>query len=948
MRSAEFREWLRGRTFQGRALTVNGINNRIGKLPRIERALGELGFTETDLDAVHANGRWPQLLAAIQRIAADWRSNSAAARLMAPQAPDPSRQLGNMPNVARQYGHFADGKDPNYDAEADGNLNDELNEEALAALKARFLTKFPDFETGGGFPGRSSYHPEEDEYKRPLIAATGARLAAVPKPDEVELGGWLLDQLLPDSAVNLIGDYRRKQHLRAVRGRSGPSFERAVGRLALSRADPAEAAEAFTKEVWPLILLGSEQSKPYGDSRILATLFQALARPTKAIGVATRRFENLAQALVGRKPFGGNPLTAAEYCDVLQLARSLSEEMEGWGWAPRDLWDVQGFVWVTCEERLDPEQGSDADRIRRYALEHYIKPAHRRGDLIVQIRAGDLHNALGLTAAHANVCQALQGRKFLEMAGIGEPSVAGPVNSSTTTFTYAVGPAASAAKVEDDGPYWFVGASFGRTDDQFERFTREGMWEISEPSERHREQVLSMKPGQRIAIKATFVRRLNLPFDNRGRPVSVMQIKAVGTITANPEDGERVSVAWQTGYRPREWYHYTYQPTIWEVYPDKEMARRLIAFAFVGAGQDYDWFLANLTNWKDLALAAEPEEESRTDPRRRDPQNIILFGPPGTGKTYSTMAEAVRLCLGLGPRDPLVADEGRRNELRDQYDRLRALGQIAFVTFHQSFAYEDFIEGREPRPIDGSAGFELTTRPGLFVKFARKAAESEEEHVLIVDEINRANVSKVFGELITLIERDKRKGMEHALALRLPYSQEEFSVPANLHIVGTMNTADRSIALLDTALRRRFLFREIGPRPELLDEDVQGVPLRRVLTVMNERIEYLVDRDHRIGHAFFMGEGGGSRSAIDATMRDRIIPLLQEYFFEDWSRVAAVLGQPGEKIGGFLDCRKLRDPTGRDGETRPSWSVLPAFAKDAYLRLVGAGPSPEAGPALPE
>lgn len=233
-----------------------------------------------------------------------------------------------------------------------------------------------------------------------------------------------------------------------------------------------------------------------------------------------------------------------------------------------------------------------------------------------------------------------------------------------------------------------------------------------------------------------------------------------------------------------------------------------------------------------------------------------------------------------------------------------------------------------------------------------------EPYVLIIDEINRGNISKIFGELITLIEPDKRAGMANGIEVRLPYSKEPFSVPANLHIVGTMNTADRSIALLDTALRRRFVFREIAPDPSLLPENVDGVPLRRVLQAINDRIEYLVDREHRIGHAFFIGEGSENRAAIDAIMRDKVIPLLQEYFFEDWGRVAAVLGEPQGKGGGFLDCRRLRDPTGLDGEERESWSVRlddlgrPAFATDAYDRLIGkpapATPAPPVEAALDE
>jgi hypothetical protein len=323
---------------------------------------------------------------------------------------------------------------------------------------------------------------------------------------------------------------------------------------------------------------------------------------------------------------------------------------------------------------------------------------------------------------------------------------------------------------QGSGPFWFVGAAFGRTQDQLDRFLRDGIWEISEPGPRQREQVLSMQPGQRIAIKSTFVRRQNLPFDNRGRPVSVMAIKAVGTIAANSGNGERITVDWERGYRPREWYHYTYQPTIWEVYPDKEMARRLIAFAFGGAGQDYGWFLANMSNWRDLA-AAEAEDEAQTDRRKRNPLNLILYGPPGTGKTWSTVAEAVRLCLGLDHADPLLAEEGRRPDLREEYERLRALGQIAFVTFHQNYSYEDFVEGREPKALPGGAGFELATRHGIFVQMARDAAKSDEEHVLIIDEINRANISKVFGELITLIETDKRRGMANAVALSFPIAR---------------------------------------------------------------------------------------------------------------------------------------------------------------------------------
>ena len=293
------------------------------------------------------------------------------------------------------------------------------------------------------------------------------------------------------------------------------------------------------------------------------------------------------------------------------------------------------------------------------------------------------------------------------------------------------------------------------------------------------------------------------------------------------------------------------------------------------------------------------------------------------------MAAAVQLCDGLVAGDTLITDPAQRRELRARYEELSVLGRIALITFHQNFAYEEFVEGLRPSPLPGG-GFTLQPKAGIFRSMADAARDSAEEHVLIIDEINRANISKVFGELITLIEPDKRLGKPEQLKVTLPYSEIDFGVPANLHIIGTMNTADRSIALLDTALRRRFRFEEIAPQANLLPPNVDGVPLRQVLEVINERIEYLHDREHRIGHAFFMGDGVKTRGEIDATMRDRVIPLLQEYFFDDWSRIAAVVGD------GFVEKRKLRVPPGIEAnEDRWSWAVRPQFSVDAYDRLVG-------------
>ncbi|WP_237046641.1 AAA family ATPase [Aquipseudomonas alcaligenes] len=171
------------------------------------------------------------------------------------------------------------------------------------------------------------------------------------------------------------------------------------------------------------------------------------------------------------------------------------------------------------------------------------------------------------------------------------------------------------------------------------------------------------------------------------------------------------------------------------------------------------------------------------------------------------------------------------------------------------------------------------------------AGADTEPYVLIIDEINRGNVSRIFGELITLIEESKREGADEALSVKLPYSKKPFSVPKNVYLIGTMNTADRSLAGLDIALRRRFVFREMPPQPELLDDvEVAGLNIGQLLRVMNQRIEVLLDRDHCLGHAYFMPlQKDGSQARLELIFRNQILPLLQEYFFEDWQRIAWVL-----------------------------------------------------------
>lgn len=481
--------------------------------------------------------------------------------------------------------------------------------------------------------------------------------------------------------------------------------------------------------------------------------------------------------------------------------------------------------------------------------------------------------------------------------------------------------------------------------------------------------------------------------------------------------------------------------------------------------------------------------------------NTILYGPPGTGKTFKTAELAVSICDGAVPTS--------REALMKRYEELRLEERISFVTFHQSYGYEDFVEGLRPELKDGQISYRV--RPGIFreacaaarlrtlvkpgltgtplkertvykmslgragsaegkqalqsslengyvllgwgedVDFSEckstedirnellkerpdiekpdsharylsvfkdemkvgdiiivsqgnslfraigevtggyefqeaavagnfhqtrtvrwldvfegnksvaeiysknfvmsalyklaseglnydalellikgEGAPSSQNHVLIIDEINRANISKVFGELITLLEPDKREGEVNAITVKLPYSGESFSVPKNIYVIGTMNTADRSIALLDTALRRRFEFEELQPQYEALPEGIlaEGIDLRAMLRAMNERIEYLYDRDHTVGHAYFMNVE--TLADLDIVFRRKIIPLLQEYFYEDLAKVYSVLNENG----GFFTKEEITAPKGLDGyEAKYRYIMKDKFHHDDFLNI---------------
>ena len=275
--------------------------------------------------------------------------------------------------------------------------------------------------------------------------------------------------------------------------------------------------------------------------------------------------------------------------------------------------------------------------------------------------------------------------------------------------------------------------------------------------------------------------------------------------------------------------------------------------------------------------------------------NRIYYGPPGTGKTYLL------------------------NNLKKEYE-----GRFEFVTFHQSYSYEDFIEGI--RPESGKDGKILyKVKQGIFRRICIRAEKDRDnQYALLIDEINRGNIAKIFGELITLIEADKRLGEKNDTRVTLPYSNDLFGAPPNLDIYGAMNTADRSIALLDTALRRRFEFIEMMPEPGHvgISKNIHGVNCQILLEVMNKRIRILHDREHQIGHTYFMDVS--DMDSLAKIFENKIIPLLQEYFYDNWEKIDLVLNRNGFIKGSGVD-ESLLQNSGLVDTERKFYELLPAY-----------------------
>jgi len=601
-----------------------------------------------------------------------------------------------------------------------------------------------------------------------------------------------------------------------------------------------------------------------------------------------------------------------------------------------------------------------ADRARLVALNYFIAPARDAGQPSVTIRVGDLHDMAGLVKNWANVCQALEGEMFQKLASVPAPTRSGPERSTTTEYTFVLAqdgaakdkPMPHAVQTATTNLILYGPPGTGKTYQtaweavrlclgdavaadlsgennrdrlmaEYRRLMTDGRIEFVtfHQSMSYEEFVEGLRPGideddptengagfrlepvagifQRIARRAergAFAPAVTQVTPNTGRePISLegRNVFQMSLGSMSDKSGEQVFA--------------------------ESLESGIALFGF----NSVDWTDPKYDSFEEIERRLETEPGTQP----KEPRMLHMFRNQVQRGDIFIVSKGKSRFRAIG----IVSGPYEYQQRSTGYNHRRAVSWIwsdpegrPWQEIHDSEFARDTIYSLSKARLD-IAAIEQLLNAGAPV--GARGPGGETPFVLIIDEINRANISKVFGELITLLEPDKRLGRRDEIQLTLPYSKKRFGVPPNLHIIGTMNTADRSIALLDTALRRRFTFKELMPNPAVLSPNVGGINLQKLLTTVNDRIEYLFDREHQIGHAYFTG--CKSAEEVEDVMRHKVIPLLSEYFYEDWSKVATVLGDGAQGPSRFLEARRLTAPPGIAAEDfsgeRLRWRVKDQF-----------------------
>lgn len=673
MKEAEFAAWLRS----GGAESDNAIDARISSLRRIERNLATLGIVGETLEDVHAQDQFASLLDKLTSLRADARNGGLAFRVLLPESNAGDRRLSYWQSWLKRYGRFLDGEPAARspaNTELDALLKRLTRDEIGAAIEEcdeRGTDEFLAFH-GFGKPRRWILDDGgQDRY--PAKAIVAAAIAYL--PDGPDLTSQTFYQGFgEDKAFERL--VQLGYHITAPTKPLVAGLNREAVLAAMAECDELGVEEYLSRHGFG-VPRDYWVAGPEGQGRY----------PAKAIvGVAYRHMP------------GGTvkPNSAFSGGNGPQGANTIL----------RDL----GFTILDSGH----SQSSDArlsDRIRQHVIDHYIAPARDRGDTQVEVISGTVHRDMGLENAMPSVCQVLEGKIFAQEAGVSLIDREGPHRSSTVRYRFQLGSPST------QQPIWLVTALDGN-EDALAGFVERGEWHLPyDDGSQYNRLVREMRPGDRIVMRDYLANQRNPPFASNGTPVTAMLIRATGVVTRSSDDGRSVKVDWNVLPEPRLWWLYTSNRAIWRLpIEDSDMAPKLAAFIFDGVEQDMAWFLAK---W---GFTGQSQQEELV--AMNDPTNLILYGPPGTGKTYTTAREAVRLCDGSVDFPDDVAG---RQALMARYRALVDAKRIAFVTFHQNFGYEDFVEGL--RPVAATAdtgaatgGFTLEPHDGIFKQFATLAA----------------------------------------------------------------------------------------------------------------------------------------------------------------------------------------------------------------------------------
>ncbi len=917
-KESAFRNWLE----QGGAQTAPGRNSRVSAIRTIERKLQELGMPVRDLDAAWKADRFESLRERLGRMREDARGGGQNYRILMPNSENPHNRLSNWQSWLGQYGRFLDGEPPGSAKDADRIRQYVLEhyvEPAREEGRGQAEVLVRDVNTALGL---------KEAWPNICQALAGRKfqdLAQIPPPERIGADQSsatifrfdLRDRRIDSSALNelrnrFLGtcpDFRTFGDPGAGWAKHEKTYKvEASERVRTALRDGGDD-EALGKAVFdiletaakdgPLVRWQTRDKIAKQKPELLGKFHAIVGRLIRSDQPAVEALSQAFDALAALKARGAASLTYGERLNIIFSSLSMVRPGEA---APLKItWMNEAWEKLTGEKLFVQASANMTSDYRRFAEVFSELFGEMRDEWQWQPQDWlDLQGFLWI-ACHTEERMLISPLNLV---------LYGPPGTGKTFSTAAEAVRLCGEPVNEDrealmqtyqrllaaGRIEFVTFHQSMSYEDFVegRQPITGSDEDDAPSSAGFR--LETVPGifRRIAKRAETSRGRSADGDAitiEGRQVFKISIGEV----SNPEDAHLFEEAVEGGYA-------------------------LLGF------EDIDWSDDKYAKREAVIEACKAKGHTDVDARSGMVQMPFIFRNWVRQGDLVVVSKGNSLFRAIGeftgdyefhPRPE--GDYAHRRSVRWHWtDREGvAVSEIYTRRFMQKSIYQLFDTELNTPALERYLNSQRTEGPA-----------EPEPFVLIIDEINRANISKVFGELITLLEPDKRLGQPNALRVRLPYSGDDFGVPSNLHILATMNTADRSIALLDTALRRRFTFREMMPDPSLLAGAAErcGLALPRILDSLNKRIEYLYDREHRIGHAYFTG--CASRADVDAVMRDRVIPLLAEYFFEDWGKIAAVLGDAeshdGPITGRFLKRSVIKAPPGLedgDGLPRFRWEV---------------------------